>query len=81
MENSTTIKVIGEEIIQFQSYDECITALQGIHHVFESRYNLISLETLHEEGFSFSSEGNPMKVFKDVHVKFQAKRVGDVYIL
>ena len=37
--------------------------------------------TLHGEGFSFSSKDDVMKVFKEAHVKFQVKCVGDVYIL
>jgi len=72
MGNSTTSKVIGKESIQFRSHDECITTLQGVHHVPESRYSLISLGTLHGEGFSFSSEGNLMEVFKDAHVGFKS---------
>jgi len=79
--NSTTSKVIDEEIIKFQSHDGCITTLQGVCHIPEQRYNLISLGTLHGEGFSFSSEGDLIEVFKDTHVKFQAERVGDVYML
>jgi len=43
MRNSATSKVIGEGTIQFQSHDGCITTLQGVRHVPESRYNLISL--------------------------------------
>jgi len=67
MENFTTSKVIGEGIIQIQSHDGCITTLQGVRHVHESMYNLISLGTLHGEGFSFSPENNLIEVFKDVH--------------
>jgi len=82
MENSATSKVIGEKIIQFRSHDDgCISTLQGVHHVPESRYNLISLWALHREGYSFSSKGDLMKVFKEAHVKFQAERVGNVYML
>jgi len=64
MGNSVTSKVIGERKIQFRSHDGCITTLQGIHYVPESRYNLISLGAIHEEGFSFSSEGDLMEVSK-----------------
>ena len=71
MGNSTTSKVIGEGIIQFRSHDGCIATLQDVPHVPESRYNLISLETLQIEVFSFSSEGDPIKVSKDAHVKFR----------
>jgi len=81
MGNSATSKVIGEETIQFHSHDGCITTLQGVRHVPESRYNLISLIALHGKGFNFSTEGDLMEVFKDTRVKFQAKRVGNVYIL
>ena len=81
MGNSTTSKVIGEEIIQFRSHDGCITTLQGVHHVPESRYNLISLRALHKEGFSFSSEGDLIEVSKEAHVKFQTERVSNVYML
>ena len=79
--NSATSKVIGEKTVQFCSHDGCITTLQGIHHVSESRYNLISLGALHEEGFNFIFEGDLMKVFKDAQVKFQAERVGKIYML
>ena len=58
MENSATSNVIGKGKIQFRSHDRCITTLQGVRPVFESKYNLISLGTLHEEGFSFSFEGD-----------------------
>ena len=46
----------------------------------ELRYNLISLGALHREGFCFSSKGDLMKVFKEAHVMFQAKHVGNVYM-
>ena len=62
-------------------YNECITTLQGLRHVFESTYNLISLGALQEEVFSFSSEGDLMEVSKESYVKFQAERVGNVYML
>jgi len=65
MRNYITSKMIGEETIQFHSHDGCITALQDVRHVFESRYNLISLLALHGEGFNFNSEGYLMKVFKE----------------
>jgi len=73
--------VIGEETIHFQSHDECITTLPGVRHVPESRYNLISLGVLQREGFGFSSECDLMKVSKEAHVKLQAERVSNVYIL
>jgi len=72
MGNSTASKVIGKGTIQFYSHNGCITTRQGLHHVPESRYNLISLGALHGEGFNFGSEGDLMKVFNDAHVKFQA---------
>ena len=75
MRNSATSKVIGEGTVQFYSHDGCITILQGVHHVSKSRYNLISLGILHEEGFNFSFEGDLIEVFKDTQVKFQAERV------
>ena len=81
MGSSTTSKVIDEGTIQFRSHDGYITTLQGVRPVFESKYNLISLRTLHEEGFNFSSESDVIKDFKDVHVKFQGERVSDVYML
>jgi len=56
MRNSATSKVIGERTIQFRSHDGCIITLQGVHHVPESRYNLISLGALHGERFNFSSK-------------------------
>ena len=37
MRNSATSKVTGEGTIQFCSHDGCITTLQGIRHVPESR--------------------------------------------
>ena len=72
---------MAKEQPNFCSHDGCITTLQGVRHVPESRYNLISLRNLHGEGFSFSSESDLIKVFKESHVKFQAERVGDVYML
>ena len=80
MENSTTSKVIGERAIQLRFHDGCITTLQSIHRVPESKYNLISLGALHGEGFNFSSEGDLMEVFKDAHVKFQTEHVDNVYM-
>ena len=81
MGNSATSKVIGEGTIQFRSHDGCITTLQGVRHVPESRYNLISLRALHRKGFSFTSECDLMKVYKEAHVKFQIERVSNVYML
>ena len=68
--NSATSKVIGEETILIRSHDGCFITLEGICHVPESRYNLISLGALQGEGFSFSSEGDLMEVIKEAHVKF-----------
>ena len=79
--NSATIKVINEGTIQFRSHDGCIITLQGVRHVSELRYSLISLGALHREVFCFSSKGDLMEVFKETHVIFQAERVGNVYIL
>ena len=54
MGNSATRKVIGKGTIQFRSHNGCIITLQGVRHVPESRYNLISLGALYREGFRFS---------------------------
>jgi len=72
--------VIGEGTIKFCSHDGCIITIQGVRHVPESRYNLISLGVLHREGINFSSEGDLVEVSKDAQVKFQAERVGNVYM-
>jgi len=79
MGNSAMRRVIGEGIIQFRSNNACITTLQGVYHVPESRYSIISLGALHEEGFNLNFEGDLMKVFKDAQVKFLAERVGNIY--
>ena len=81
MGNSAISKVIDEGTIQFRSHEGCITTLKGVHHVPESRYNLISLGDLHRGGFYFSSKGDLMKVSKETHVMFQAERVGNMYML
>jgi len=81
MGNSATSKVIGKGTIQFRFHDGCITTLQGVRHVPELRYNLISLRALHRKGFSFTSECDLMKVYKEAHVKFQIERVSNVYML
>jgi len=81
MRNSATSKVIGEGTIQFRSHDGCITTLQGVCHIPESRYNLISFGALHREGFCFSSKGDLMEVFKETHVTLQVEHVGNVYML
>ena len=65
MGNSATSKVIGEGTIQFRSHDGCITTLQGVHHVSESRYNLISRGALRRKGFCFRSKGDLIEVFKE----------------
>jgi len=70
MENSATSKVIGEETIQFLSHDGCITTLQAVRHIPDSRYNLISFGALQGKGFSFSSESGLIKVPKEAHMKF-----------
>ena len=81
MGNSAPSKVIGERTVQFRSHDGCITTLQGVRHVPESSYNLISLGALNGEGFDFSSKDDLMEVSKDAQLKFQAERVSSVYIL
>ena len=81
MGNSATSKMISKGTIQFRYHNGCITTLQGVSHVPESRYNLISLGALHREEFYFSSKGDLLKVFKETHVMFQAERVGNVYML
>ena len=70
-----------EGTTQFQFHNGCITTLQGVRHVPDSRYNFISLGVLQSEGFNFSSEDDLMEVSREVHVKFQGKRVGNVYVL
>jgi len=50
MGNSATSKVIGEGTIQFWSHDGCITTLQGVRHVPESRYISSLLEPYIEKG-------------------------------
>jgi len=79
VKNFATSKETSKGTIQF--HDGCITTLQDVRHVPESRYNLISLEALHEEGFNFSSEYDLMKVFKNAQVKFQAEHVSNIYML
>ena len=81
MGNFATIKLIGKETIQFRSRDGCITTLQGVCHIPESRYNLISFGALYREGFCFTSKGDLMEVFKETHVMFQVERVDNVYML
>jgi len=81
MGNSANSNVIGKGKIPFHTDDGCITTLQGVRHVLESRYNLISLESLHEEGFNFNSEDDLMISFQRSHVKFQAERADNVYML
>jgi len=81
IKNSATSKVIGKGTIQFRSHDGCITTLQGVRHVPESSYNLISLGALNGEGFDFSSKDDLMEVSKDAQLKFQAERVSSVYML
>jgi len=56
MEKPVISKVIGEGTIQFHSHDGCITTLQGVRHIPDLRYNLISLGALQGEALSFSSE-------------------------
>jgi len=46
MRNFATSKVIGEETIQFRSYDRCIITLQNVRHVPDSRCNLIFLGSI-----------------------------------
>ena len=65
---------VGEGTIQFRPHDGCITTLQVIRYIPESRYNLIPLGALHREGFCFSLKGDLMKVFKETHVIFQTCR-------
>ena len=57
------------------------TTLQGVLHVSESRYDLISLGAVQGKWFCFSSKGDLMKVFKEAYVMFQAEHVGNVYML
>ena len=80
MENSATSRLISEGTIHFWSHDGCIT-IQGVRHVPESSYNLISLGALHREGFCFSSKGDLMEVSKEAHVMFQAEHIDNVYML
>ena len=72
--------MIEKITIRFRSHNGCITTLRGVCHVSESRYNLISLGALHGEWFNFISKNDLKEVFKDAYVKFQAERVGDVYM-
>ena len=50
MGNSATIKVIGEEIIQFCFHDGCISSLQDVRHVLKLRYISSLLEPYTEKG-------------------------------
>jgi len=81
MEIQLHARWLAKEQFNFLSHDGCITTFQGVRHVSDSMYNLISLRALHREGLCFSSKGDLMKVFKEAHVMFQAERVGNVYML
>ena len=51
MGNYAISKAIGEGTIQHHFHDGCITTVQGVHHVPESKYNLIFLGALQGEMF------------------------------
>jgi len=59
-----------------------------MHHCItrHSSYSRIKVQfhlswSLQGEEFSFSSKGDLIEVYKKSHVKFQAERVGNVYML
>ena len=81
MANSSRSKVVGKGSIQFRSHDGYVTTLHGVSHVPGSRCNLISLGTLHREGFLFRSNCGLMEISKMARVTFAAKLVGNVYEL
>jgi len=44
-------------------------------------YNLISLGALQGEEFNFNSKSDLVEVSKEAHIKFQAERADNVYML
>ena len=80
MGNSTTSKVIGKGTIQFRLMMNA-SLLFKTFVIFPNQGTISSLGALQGECFSFSTDGDLMEVSKEAHVKFQAERVDNVYML
>ena len=81
MRNSATRNMIGEEIIQFFFMMDASLLFKAFVMFLNQDTISSLLEPYMEKGFNFSSEGDLIEVSKDTHVKFQAERVGNIYIL
>jgi hypothetical protein len=63
-------------------FDGAIKTLCNVKHILDLRKNLILLDTLDYNGFSFKSEGGVIKVSKCVMIMIKGQRFyAKIYIL
>lgn len=77
--NSAPCKAIGQGTNQIHLHGESISILSYVHHVPESRFNLISLRILNSKVFTFKEENSCLEVSKGAHIKFKADK-GNLYM-
>ncbi|XP_073131127.1 uncharacterized protein [Henckelia pumila] len=72
--NDKSCKVKGIGTIRLQMHDGTNRLLKDVRFVQELKRNLIYLETLESNGYSFKSEAGMIKVFKGLLVVMKGKR-------
>ena len=74
-------KTIGIGSIKIRMHDGIIRTLSNVRHVLDLKKNLISLGTLHSNGYKFSAEGGVLRVSKGFLVVMKGKKMDTLYIL
>ena len=74
-------KTVGIGSIQIRMHDGVIRTLTEVHHVLESKKNLISVRVLDSKGFKCSVEGGVMEIRKGPSMVMRGIKKGNLYIL
>ena len=75
MDNDASCKVIRIGNIKVKMFDGVIRMLCDVRHVLDLRKNLISLGTLHDNGFNYKYVNGVMKVSKGVSTVMKGKKL------
>ena len=61
--------------------DGTVKTLSAVRHVSDLQNNLISLGVLDELGYSCKTEGDTIKIYKDLYVAMKGVKRNDHYVL
>ena len=79
--NHTACKIIGIGTVKIKMFDGAVRTLTDVRHVPTWRKSLISLDTLDENGYSYSGSNGLIKVKKSTLVMIKGEKIGLLYKL